>query len=56
MSTEWPLKVDEATFVCEVPHQLGRIVKLRHHNGKLVASTASGVDFIVPVAQPPKPG
>jgi len=38
----------DATYICEVPKELGRVTKLSVRNGKVVAETASGTQMIVP--------
>lgn len=42
----WKLK--EATYVCDVPKELGRVTKLSVRNGRVVAETASGTQMIIP--------
>lgn len=38
-----------ATYVCDVPPNLGCVTALRVQEGKVVASTESGIEMIVPV-------
>ena len=40
-----------ATFVCTLPAALGAVTKLEVKNGKVVATTSSGVPFIVPTGK-----
>lgn len=35
-------------FICEVPMELGRVTALIERNGKLIAETKSGTQFILP--------
>lgn len=50
--TDWEMPGNGAVFVCEVPSALGRVTKLEQRNGKVVASTESGIEFIVPTVKP----
>lgn len=38
----------DATFVCEVPRDLGAVTKLKKRGGKIVAETESGIEMIIP--------
>lgn len=42
-------RLDGATFICEVPPDLGEVTGLKMRGGRVVASTASGIEMIVPV-------
>jgi hypothetical protein len=48
---EGPMKIEGATFICEVPAELGAVTELEVKNGKVVAETESGVQMIVPTAK-----
>lgn len=48
-------KIEDATFVCEVPQTLGAVTKLSVKNGKVIATTESGVQMIVPVGGSKQP-
>lgn len=40
------------TFVCEVPHELGPVIRLEQRGGKVIAHTESGMQMIVPTGVP----
>lgn len=46
-----PKRIEGATFVCELPHELGAVTKLSKRGSKIVAETESGTPFIVPVGK-----
>lgn len=46
-----PERIEGATFVCELPQELGAVTKLSNRGGKIVAETVSGTPFIVPVGK-----
>jgi hypothetical protein len=39
-----------ATYVCEVPKELGAVTKIETKRGKVIVRTESGQTMIVPVA------
>lgn len=43
-----PIRVSGFKYVCSVPTPLGPVIDLRIQAGRVVASTQSGIDFIVP--------
>ena len=45
---DWTDWFSNTVFVCELPSELGRVTKLEGRNGKVVATTESGIPFIVP--------
>jgi len=44
--------IDDLLFVCEVPRELGRILHLELRGDRVIAHTASGIQFIVPKRRP----
>lgn len=47
--TDEPKRIEGTTYVCEVPKELGAVVKLEVKWGKVIARTESGHTMIVPV-------
>jgi hypothetical protein len=45
--------VRDAIFLCSVPPEYGRVTALRAENGCVVASTESGVDYLIPTETVP---
>ncbi len=38
----------DAEFICEVPPELGRVTKLRIKGDRVMATTESGIEMIIP--------
>ena len=45
-------RIEGATFVCEIPEQLGSVTKIEVKRGKVIVRTESGQTMIVPRSRP----
>lgn len=45
---DWTPQEHAIAYVCEVPKELGRVIKLEAIKGKVVARTESGITMVVP--------
>ena len=49
-----PRRIEGATFVCEVPSQLGAVTGFKQSGERVYAETESGIQMLIPTV-PPRP-